>query len=95
MAHAPRGARAGDAETLPPSRLSAGRGARVRGARPRRGIGMGDDLSDLSEERPLPDPVDLSEARPAPRCQCPTPLADDGTCARCGHDLPEQVPEAA
>jgi hypothetical protein len=52
---------------------------------------MSDDLSDLSEERPLPDPVDLSEARPAPRCQCPTPLADDGTCARCGHDLPQEV----
>ena len=70
MAHATRGARAADAETLAPSRLSAGRGARVRGARPRRGIGMGDDLSDLSEERPLPDPVDLSEATPAHRCQC-------------------------
>ena len=88
MAHAPRGAPATDGETLPPGRLSAGHGARVRGARPRHGIGMGDDLSDLSEERPLPYPVDLSEARQAPRCQCPTPLTDDGTCARCGHDLP-------
>jgi hypothetical protein len=95
MAHAPRGARVADAETLPPSRLSAGRAARVGGARPRRGIGMGDDLSDLSEERPLPDPVDLSEARPASRCQCPTPLADAGTCARCGHDLPGEASDAA
>ena len=90
MAHAPRGARAADAETLPASRLSAG-----RGARPRRGIGSGDDISDLSEERPLPDPVDLSEARLAPRCKCPTPLADNGTCARCGHDLPGEASEAA
>jgi hypothetical protein len=56
---------------------------------------MGDDLSDLSEERPLPDPVDLAEARPAPRCQCPTPLADDGTCARCGHDLPALAGEVS
>ena len=29
-----------------------------------------DDFSDLADERPLPDPIDLSKARPAPRCGC-------------------------
>jgi len=48
----------------------------------------GDDLSDLSEERPLPDPMDLSFARPAKRCDCPVPRRDEDTCHRCGRTLP-------
>jgi hypothetical protein len=49
----------------------------------------GTDTADLSDEQPLPDPIDLSETRPARPCDCRRPLADDGTCARCGHDLPD------
>jgi hypothetical protein len=54
-----------------------------------------DGLDDLSEERPLPPPVDARNARPAPLCECEEPLFDDGGCSRCGHDLPEAMPEAA
>jgi hypothetical protein len=37
----------------------------------------------------------LSHARPAPRCECPAPRADDGTCCRCGHDLPALAGEVS
>jgi hypothetical protein len=54
-----------------------------------------DGFADLSEERPPPEAIDLSEASLAEPCACPVPLAADGTCALCGHDLPGAVPEAA
>ena len=60
-----------------------------------------DDFSDLSEERPLPDPIDLSQARPAPRCECPEALydaEDPYNCLVCGRLLPgaaQGVAEAA
>jgi hypothetical protein len=46
-----------------------------------------DGLDDFSEEQPLPDPVDVSRARPARMCGCDDPLADGGSCARCGHTV--------
>jgi hypothetical protein len=57
-----------------------------------------DELSDLSDEEPLPPPIDVSHARPAKVCEGDDPLADDGVCTWCGHVLPvdsEAVPEAA
>jgi hypothetical protein len=55
-----------------------------------------DDLSDLSDERPLPDPIDISKARPAPRCECLVPRRHDGfTCGICGWTLSGDAPEAA
>jgi hypothetical protein len=57
-----------------------------------------DGFADFGEEEPLPPPVDVSQARPAPLCECPDPFADDGFCARCGRTLAtgaQGVPEAA
>jgi hypothetical protein len=51
---------------------------------------------EFSEEEPLVYVDPYSEgAKPAPRCECPSPRADDGTCGVCGHSLPEAVAEAA
>lgn len=47
-----------------------------------------DEFSDLGDEEPLPDRLDLSHARPAKRCECPEPFGDGGLCLRCGHTLP-------
>jgi len=33
----------------------------------------------------------LSHARPAPRCECPAPRHDEGTCGICGHTLADRV----
>ena len=58
-----------------------------------------DPCADFSEEEELPDAVDLSHARPAPRCSCPHPRHDGSgeTCSICGHGLAVEavgVPEA-
>ena len=55
-----------------------------------------DGFEDFSDEEPLPPPVDVRDARPAPRCTCPSPRhdGDSETCLLCGHLLPEAVPEA-
>jgi hypothetical protein len=48
-----------------------------------------DGLDDFSDEEPLTYLNPFSEgARPAPRCECPSPRADGDTCGRCGHNLP-------
>ena len=47
-----------------------------------------DGLDDLSDERPLPPPVDVSRARPAPTCGCPDAIVDEGYCTRCGRSRP-------
>jgi hypothetical protein len=40
---------------------------------------------DLSRERPqLRNPVDHEAGRPAPHCECETPVLDGGSCAMCG-----------
>jgi hypothetical protein len=52
-----------------------------------------DYLSDLSDERPLPDPVELSEALPAKSCDCPEPRRNEDTCHRCGRSLPIDAEE--
>jgi hypothetical protein len=58
-----------------------------------------DEFADLGDEQELPPPVDLRDARPAPRCECPGARTDDGiTCCVCGHLLPgeaQEVVEAA
>jgi hypothetical protein len=50
-----------------------------------------DGLDDFGEEEPLPYRIDLSQARPAPRCECPAPRHDDGTCGICGRRLPVEA----
>lgn len=47
-----------------------------------------DGLDDLGEEEPLPEPVDVRNARPAKRCGCPEPRRDGETCCICGRSLP-------
>ncbi len=58
-----------------------------------------DDFSDLDDvERLLPDPIDLSKARPARRCDCPDVLYDaEDPYNRlvCGRLLPGEVADAA
>lgn len=59
-----------------------------------------DDLSDLIvPERPLPDPIDISQAWPARRCECgDRAVVEDDSCVRCGYLLTAgalDVPEAA
>jgi len=49
----------------------------------------------LGDEEPLPDPVDVRHARPAKRCECVEPFADDGLCLRCGHSVAAEPAEAA
>lgn len=47
-----------------------------------------DEFGDLADdEAPLPEPLDMSQARPAKVCECPAPWGDDGTCGICGHAL--------
>jgi hypothetical protein len=51
-----------------------------------------DEFSDLSEEEPLTYLNPYSEgARPAPLCDCPDALGDDGLCHRCGRTLPDST----
>jgi hypothetical protein len=50
-----------------------------------------DDLSDLSDERPLPPSIDVSHARPAKVCECDEPLGHDGLCVVCGRTLRDGV----
>jgi hypothetical protein len=54
-----------------------------------------DPCEDFGDEQELPPPVDVRDARPALRCTCPSPRADEETCGRCGHLLPLEVVEAA
>ena len=48
-----------------------------------------DEFTDLSDEAPLPVPLDVSQARPAKACECPDAIGHDGACVLCGHALPE------
>ena len=49
----------------------------------------GDGLDDFSEEQPLPPPVDVRDAKPAPTCECLEPLGHDGSCVVCGRMVRE------
>ena len=51
-----------------------------------------DGLEDFGEEQPLPGPVDLSHARPAPVCECGDhALGHEGSCVVCGRALMADV----
>ena len=58
-----------------------------------------DELSDFGDEQPLPPPLDLADARPAPRCECgDEAIGHEGSCVRCGRALPDDaqaVPDPA
>jgi hypothetical protein len=54
-----------------------------------------DGLDDFGDEQELPYPVDLRHARPAPQCECPDALGDDGLCHRCGRTLPAHTDSVA
>ena len=57
------------------------RRASFRAAEPRHA----DDLGDLADvER---DDGTLAGAMPAEPCRCPSPIADDGDCLKCGHAI--------
>ena len=62
------------------------------------GRGSSPAPSDLSEELPLPPPIDVRDARPAPVRECSDAIGHAGAYVLCGHVLREDAgafPKAA